>query len=89
MQTRIDDEGIADDHSLRTIRVIRKGLTFEGEIKTQIPNADSEFLLELACANLRRIGTKRNRGLGEVKCSLNGSDIKDKIQKLKTAGGEK
>lgn len=66
--TRINVEtGIAEDHSLRTVRVIKKGYTFIGEIKI---NSDRVETLTLACLNLRRVGTKRNRGLGEVEVSL-------------------
>lgn len=67
-QTAIDEEGVADEHSLRTIRVLRRDLTFSGEIQVE----DDCFVkpLAFACLNLRRIGTKRNRGFGEVECKL-------------------
>jgi CRISPR-associated protein Csx10 len=70
-QTAIDDEkGIADEHSLRTIRVIKKGLLFKGEIEVETDDSAISNTLALACLNLRRIGTKRNRGFGEVECKL-------------------
>lgn len=69
-QTRINERGVADAHSLRTIRVIKKGTVFNGEIRRDNENADAEKLLALACANLRCLGTKRNRGFGEVECTL-------------------
>lgn len=65
--TGINEDGIAEEHSLRTVRVIKKGHTFIGEIKI---NSDRVETLTLACLNLRRVGTKRNRGLGEVEVSL-------------------
>ncbi|MBU1100086.1 MAG: hypothetical protein KKA84_06750 [Bacteroidetes bacterium] len=86
-QTTIED-GVAKAHSLRTIRVLKKDFEFEGNI--QIENNDPEFktLLVLACANLKHIGTKRTRGLGEVKCELNGpmlNSILDSIKKFQGA----
>lgn len=77
-QTAIDETtGIAKDHSLRTIRVIKKGLIFKGNISiTDEKNEQSDMheeynnLLVLSCLNLKKIGTKRNRGFGEVECKL-------------------
>jgi CRISPR/Cas system CSM-associated protein Csm3 (group 7 of RAMP superfamily) len=72
-QTAIDENGVAKAHSLRTIRVVKKGYTFYGDI--QIDSDEKKIVeivetLALACLNLRRIGTKRNRGFGEVACKL-------------------
>jgi CRISPR-associated protein Csx10 len=64
--TRIED-GIASDNSLRTIRVLKKGLVFTGELafdSTQINIFKEIFLLT------RRIGSMRNRGLGHIQCTL-------------------
>ena len=69
-QTKINDEGLAEEHSLRTIRVLNKGLAFKGDITVYEDYKDYEKLLTLACINLRNIGTKRNRGYGEVECKL-------------------
>lgn len=69
-QTAINNEGVADEHSLRTIRVLKKGVVFHGEIHALEINPDIEKLLVLGCLNLRRLGTKRNRGFGEVECRL-------------------
>ncbi|WP_353686768.1 RAMP superfamily CRISPR-associated protein [Thermodesulfovibrio sp. 3462-1] len=67
-QTAIDETtGTAEEHSLRTIRVAKKGLVFEGSIDADI---DDVKLLYFAVKNLRRLGTKRNRGYGEVECKL-------------------
>ena len=66
-QTAIED-GVAREHSLRTIRVLKKGEVFKGDIKTEDDNAIK--LLSFACLNLRHLGTKRNRGFGEVECKL-------------------
>ena len=69
-QTKIGDDGVAFEHSLRTIRVLRRGIAFYGDI--YVENGDDEILntLLLACMNFRRFGTKRNRGFGEVRCSI-------------------
>ena len=81
-QTAIDDTtGTAKPHALRTIRVVKKGFTFSGTILLDGGKAHplesagkwsltEENLLALACLNLRRIGTKRYRGFGEVECRL-------------------
>jgi CRISPR-associated protein Csx10 len=70
-QTAIDEEtGTAKEHSLRTIRVAKKGISFIGEIDIEVVNDDMIKLLYFACENLRYIGTKRNRGFGKVKCEL-------------------
>ncbi len=76
-QTRIDEEyGSAANHSLRNARVLKKGISFVGEIWIDIneidPNHRSGVIntIAFACQNLRSIGTMRNRGFGEVKCQL-------------------
>lgn len=69
-QTAISKEGVADEHSLRTIRVLEKGIVFHGEIHALKDDQNTVKLLALGCLNLRRIGTKRNRGFGEVGCKL-------------------
>jgi CRISPR-associated protein Csx10 len=74
-QTKVDDEGIAEDHSLRTSRVVNKKLKFVAEITFENEDLEFEKYLALACANLKRIGLKRNRGLGEIRCSLEGNLI--------------
>lgn len=83
-QTSIDKEGVARKHSLRTIRVIRRGHKFCGEI--QVEDESVKDILVLACMNLRHIGTKRNRGYGEVKCRLFHNDkeitVKERVEEL-------
>lgn len=69
-QTAIDPSGIADDHSLRTIRVARQGMVFHGDLRVASDAPEIVDALALACLNLRRIGSKRNRGFGEVTCIL-------------------
>jgi CRISPR-associated protein Csx10 len=69
-QTKIDDDGVAFEHSLRTIRVLRKGLAFFGQVRIETGDEQVLNTLLLACRNFRRFGTKRNRGFGEVTCML-------------------
>lgn len=65
-QTSINENGIAEEGSLRRNRVLKKGLIFESEASITEGDIDEKKLLALSCANLRRIGTQRNRGFGEV-----------------------
>ncbi|MFN8672933.1 MAG: RAMP superfamily CRISPR-associated protein [Candidatus Sericytochromatia bacterium] len=70
-QTCIDEkDGVSKDHSLRTSRVLKKGLKFEGFLDI---NNERELILDfiiLACINLRRIGSNRTRGFGEISCEI-------------------
>jgi len=79
-QTKINEDGTAIEGSLRTSRVIKKGGCFYGEIAVYDEDADQRIqqTLLLACLNFRAFGTKRTRGLGEVRCLLlddQGNDI--------------
>lgn len=69
-QTKIDDTGVAEEHSLRNSRVLRKELVFEGYIKVENINSETENLLNLAVSNMRRIGAKRNRGFGKIRATI-------------------
>lgn len=70
-QTTIDQNGIAKDGSLRTSRVLKRGLTFFGNIEShdEIDDRLLSFLV-LAAINLRYIGTSRNRGFGLIRCTF-------------------
>lgn len=83
-QTKIEENtGVADDHFLRTIRVLNKDFIFKGDICTQ--DNCSVKLLVLACNNLRRMGSKRNRGFGEIDCKLyEGSNEIATLKELET-----
>jgi CRISPR-associated protein Csx10 len=80
-QTAIAD-GVAEKHSLRTARVIRKGVRFLGNIQivTELPGKkdidESKILntLILACSVCRHMGTSRTRGFGEITCRLKSTD---------------
>ncbi len=83
-QTAIDeDNGVAKEHSLRTLRVAKKGLVFEGTIDIEGQKEEWLMLLFFACKNLRHMGTKRNRGFGVIECQvLDGSREINYIDKL-------
>lgn len=88
-QTRIDEtDGVAFEGSLRTSRLIRKGWTFTGEVVVEHPDQNILETLALACMNFRRFGTSRNRGFGEVRCTLldggNEISIQSRLEELCT-----
>lgn len=78
MMTSIDQDGIAKETSLRTFRVLKKGLVFEGSLLFDSGQCqDFRNILALT----RRIGSMRNRGLGQIQCRLlenNNSGIESK-----------
>ena len=80
-QTRINDHGIAADTSLRTIRTINPDTLFCCRIDVS-EDEGQVALLSLAALNLRRIGSSRNRGYGEVLCKLEGAIATEKCQEL-------
>jgi len=85
-QTKIDENGVAEDNSLRTVRVVKKGNVFEGYITADDDDYKTKRLLWLACMNLRHIGTKRNRGFGEVECALSENNQEyNALQELEVA----
>jgi CRISPR/Cas system CSM-associated protein Csm3 (group 7 of RAMP superfamily) len=70
-QTAIEEEsGTADNHSLRSIRVLKKGVEFQGTVSLEKQEPGIDHLLQMACMNLRRFGSKRTRGFGEIECRL-------------------
>ena len=64
-------KGIAEKASLRTSRVLDKGIKFSGSIESSFELENSLFdFLFFATRNLRYMGTNRNRGFGAVRCAL-------------------
>lgn len=66
-QTAINANGAAEDNSLRSIRVLKKGLVFIAKVEC---SKDNEQDLEKCCKVWRHVGYNRTRGLGEIKVSL-------------------
>lgn len=80
-QTAIDaDNGVADPHSLRTMRVAKKGMVFEAEL-----DAPAELMEDITacCKATRHMGIARTRGLGEVKITV--SEVSGQIEKATCA----
>ncbi len=74
-QTAIDKKtGIADDGSLRNLRVVDSGNCFFGSIYLLGAGKKDTEIISKALLNLRYAGAKRNRGCGRIKCSLINSD---------------
>lgn len=67
-QTALDASGVALKNSLRTIRVIRKGLVFEAEVVLE--NAKLYQALKKAVESVSHMGLNRTRGLGLVALSI-------------------
>jgi CRISPR-associated protein Csx10 len=80
-QTSIDETiNIAKNQSLRTIRVLHRDYDFEGSIEITndihcCNNIKISDLITLSLLNLRRIGLGRNRGFGEIQCSVKKSSV--------------
>lgn len=67
-QTSIDHQtGVADDTSLRTMRVADKGLIFIADADVDEQYHDP---LSICCSALKSMGVSRTRGLGEVQVTL-------------------
>lgn len=74
-RTAIDGEtGSAARHTLRTIRVVERGMVLRCRVELRGQEASSELenLLEQCVRATRHIGLGRTRGLGEVRCGLTG-----------------
>lgn len=70
-QTRLEEDGSAAEGSLRTQRVLLRGIEFISTISTFRDLTDDEKGLLAACAKaLRVIGSGRNRGRGQVKVKI-------------------
>lgn len=92
----IDDKEVAKEHSLRTIRVLKPTVgiwepVFEGSISIEPTSSRDIEMLSYACMNLRHVGAMRNRGFGNVCCSLyeNSSDLTETFRKKLKESHEK
>lgn len=79
--TKINENGVAEDGSLRQARVVKKGLKFycDLDLSNEVTNKDIGIL---ACGikALRNLGTMESRGKGKVTCRLleKGEDVTSK-----------
>lgn len=64
--TKIGEDGIVEEGTLRIARCVNKGLIFYGEIKC---DKQDEDLVKEVLGMIKYIGTMRNRGFGKVKLS--------------------
>lgn len=85
-QTTIDsDKGTARDKSLRTYRLISEGNIFESVIEN-VPPEEKDFF-EKTLANLRYMGSRRNRGFGKIKIESKGeAALKEAENQIATSG---
>lgn len=79
------ENGLAKDGSLHNMRVVDAGNTFYGDICMQNVSEKAIVLIILALNNLRSAGLKRNRGLGEIECSVKLSDGRNAQDIIKKA----
>lgn len=62
--TRLTEDGIAKEGSLRSLRCVNKGLSFYSEVSCS--GSDAQLLTEVF-SGIRWIGTMRNRGFGKIR----------------------
>lgn len=86
-QTSIDYEtGVANDGSLRSMRVADRGLVFQAQVSVTGQDEDKTFTdLKKCCQVLRHMGIARTRGLGEVKVTLDLERLPDQVKEAKHA----
>lgn len=78
--------GASDDKTLRTVRVIVRGLTFKASaLWLEPPDPKDRQCLALALLATRHAGLSRNRGMGHVLLTLNG-DLEQTKQIAKGGG---
>jgi CRISPR/Cas system CSM-associated protein Csm3 (group 7 of RAMP superfamily) len=75
-QTSIDEKtGAARENTLRSVRVLIRGLVFEATLNTDRDLDVTEQAVLAACVKaIRRVGTHRSRGLGRVQAELYDAD---------------
>lgn len=72
-QTAVDQEGIADRNTLRSIRAIKKGLVFFAPVELRCSDEkkhEYEDQMVKICKAVRHMGLNRTRGMGSVKVSF-------------------
>ena len=85
-QTALDlESGTADENSLRTIRVVKKGCKFEAEFEFKDKvTAEQKEIMKNAIRMVKHMGVARTRGLGLVNMKLLDSENGHKIAFDKT-----
>lgn len=75
--TKINEEGVAEDHSLRRERMIKKGITFFSILYSEEDLTAKELLLLItALSAIQHLGTHKSKGKGVVLCELEGVTAK-------------
>ena len=81
--TSIDQvTGTALEGTLHNSRVLNRGLAFSGQISVEDMTETERLILACAVRNLTGIGGKRNRGFGQVECTIDDTSFD-----LETVGG--
>lgn len=84
-QTSINENGVADESSLRNFRVINRDLELYSTINIpDMLDEDEKILLASSCSILRHLGAFETKGKGKVLVSLlcEGKDVTDEYIKL-------
>lgn len=82
-QTALTSEGMAKENSLRTFRVVNRGLKFVAQIKiVKSLTKVQEELLETAISMVKHIGMNRTRGLGLVEMQLINEEKNETLTKV-------
>ncbi|MCX6019197.1 MAG: hypothetical protein NTZ50_12000 [Chloroflexi bacterium] len=79
-QTSVDDNGLPADGSLRSARVVLRGVTFTAPLHISAADADGLALLAACVKAVRRGGLGRNRGRGRLELHLHadGADVTER-----------
>lgn len=86
-QTAVDLEtGVADENSLRTMRVVNKGLVFEAKCSLNGGSEEKEALKQ-AVSLVKHMGMSRTRGLGLVELVLT-DEKEEHISNVKITKGQ-
>lgn len=86
-QTSINyDTGIAEEKSLRTTRVVNKGLKFEADLEIEDKYCEA---LERCLTVFRHIGIARTRGYGEIRASLMSEEIEQNSKDIDNINEDK
>jgi CRISPR/Cas system CSM-associated protein Csm3 (group 7 of RAMP superfamily) len=79
------EDGVAKEHSLRTVRMVKGGISFVGRVSFARDDPILERTLFMACLNFRKMGTNRNR-LSKVRCRLyKGKDAIDLLEEIRNS----